>query len=191
MDNSGKVPHMKKRYVLVPIGIAGMLAFGLLTGGPVVPMDDYAELPGGNLKPVETLDSTTTTFGGDSVTVKGGITVQTTKLENFQPSDTSLIEKSSRPQRFEVTVTNETAKEIDLFNIAILKTDIEGDDQAVCIDLFDEEQGLVGVPWEPLKSGDSITFAWGMSCPGSAGNQITITMAITQKDQVEFIGKLA
>ncbi len=168
-----------------------MLAFGLLTGGPEVPMDDYGDVPGGNLKPIETLDSTSSTFGGAPVTVKGGITVETTKLKAFSPTDTTMLEKDSRPQMFEVTVTNNTAKKIDLFNIAIIKTDIEGDDQAVCIDLFDESQGLIGVPWEPLKAGDSVTFPWGIACPGAEGAEITITMAITQKDQVEFAGKLS
>jgi hypothetical protein len=191
MDNDAKVPHVKKRYVFVPVGIAGMLAFGLFSGGPLVSMDDYGDGLGGSLQPIETLDSTSSTFGGEPVTVKGGITVETTKLKAFSPTDTTMLEKGDRPQMFDVTITNNTPKKIDLFNLAIIKTDIEGDDQGVCSDLFDEEQGLIGVPWEPLKAGDSVTFPWGIGCPGDEGAKITITMAITQKDQVEFSGSLS
>lgn len=181
---------MKRRIVLIPLGAAMMLAYGLFTGGPDVPMDDYAET-GGNLVPEAQLDTLASEFGGKAIEVGTGLTVSATKLKAFKASDPDSIEEGSRPQVFDITITNETPKKIDLFAVAIVETDIEGSKQAICIDIFDEAKGILGVPFEPLRSGESVTFPWAMGCPGDAGTQIDITIAITEKVQVKFSGKLA
>lgn len=167
-----------------------MLAYGLLTGGPLVPMDDYGEL-GSNVVDEEKPDTLASEFGGDPVSIKGGITVKTTELTSFKPTDTSAYEEGALPQLFTMSVTNGTKKPLDLFSVAIVKTDIQGDTQAVCTDIFDEALGLNGVPFEPVPAGGTVDFKWGMACPGTKGAKIDVTIAITPKEEVQFAGLLA
>jgi hypothetical protein len=181
---------MKRRYVFVPLGVVAMLSYGLFTGGPDVPMDDYAET-GAGLIDEDKLDTLASTFGGKAIEVGKGISVAATELAVFEPTDPSVLDAGARPQRFEITVTNNSAKDIDLFSLAIVESDIAGSKEAVCLDLFDEAQGIMGVPFEPVKPGASVTFPWAMGCPGAEGADLTLTIAITDKTQVDFSGKLA
>jgi hypothetical protein len=190
LDKTAKVRGVKKRYILVPLGIAAMLAFGLFTGGPLVPIDDYGDVGAGVVKE-DKVDTLASTFGGEPVSIKGGISVQATELKSFVPSDLGALEEGALPQLFTISITNSTKKSIDLFSVAIVKTDIDGETQAICSDIFDESQNLMGVPFEPLAAGDTVEFPWGMACPGTAGAKISVTIAITDKEQVQFDGKLA
>ena len=168
-----------------------MLAFGLLTGGPLVPMDDYGEL-GANIVDEDKPDTLSSEFGGKPVSIsKGAITVETTELSSFEPTDTSAYEEGALPQLFTMTITNGTKKPLDLFSVAIVRTDIAGNTQAVCTDLFDESLGLNGVPFEPVPVGGKVDFKWGMACPGKKGSKIDVTIAITPKEEVQFTGSLA
>ena len=179
---------MRKAYIYTPLFIAGMLAFGLFTGGPDVPMDSSGSIRDSLEDNLETVDAS---FGGEAVDIKGGITVQVSKLKSFTPEEIDLFAEGDRGQLFDITITNNGKKPLDLFLLAIVKTDIEGNKQAVCLDVFQEKGGLQGVPFEPVKVGETVTFPWGMSCPATKGTNIEVTIAITDKEQVKFVGVIA
>ena len=179
---------MRKAYIYTPLFIAGMLAFGLFTGGPDVPMDSAGSIRDSLEDNLDTVDAS---FGGEAVSIKGGITVQVSKLKSFTPQEADLFTEGDRGQLFDITITNNGKKPLDLFLLAIVKTDISGKKQAVCLDVFQEEGGLQGVPFEPVKVGETVSFPWGMSCPGAKGTDIEVTIAITDKEQVKFVGVLA
>lgn len=190
MDNADTVRGVKQRFIWVPVGVAAMLAYGLLTGGPLVPMDDYAETSA-NLVPEDKLDTLESTFGGKPIEIKGGLLAAASEMKAFAPTDPSVLEPDARPQLFYLTITNNTKKALDLFNVAVVQTDIVGAADAVCTDLFDEAQGITGIPADPLEPGAKVKFPWAMGCPGAEGTKIAITIAITDKEQVKFSGQLA
>jgi hypothetical protein len=50
---------------------------------------------------------------------------------------------------------------------------------------------MEGAPTEPLAIGASTTFGWGLSCPGKAGDQFSVTLANAGVTFVKVEGKLS
>jgi len=60
-----------------------------------------------------------------------------------------------------------------------------------CVDIFDGDNIMEGAPTEPLAIGASTTFGWGLSCPGKAGDQFSVTLANAGVTFVKVEGKLS
>ena len=90
-------------------------------------------------------------------------------------------------QRFNVNVTNGSGAPLDLATLIVKGTTPAGD----CVDIFDGDAKMNGAPQTPLAAGSSITFAWGLSCPGAAGDELTVVLTNNAVNIVEAKGKLA
>jgi hypothetical protein len=90
-------------------------------------------------------------------------------------------------QRFNVSVTNGTGADLDLATLIVKGTTATGE----CVDIFDGDAKMDGAPQSPLGAGASITFAWGLSCPGAAGDDLTVLLTNNAVNIVEAKGKLA
>ena len=90
-------------------------------------------------------------------------------------------------QRFNVTVSNGSGADLDLATLIIKGTTPAG----ACVDIFDGDAKMDGAPQNALAAGASITFAWGLSCPGAAGDDLTLVLTNNAVNIVEAKGKLA
>ena len=90
-------------------------------------------------------------------------------------------------QRFNVTVSNGSGADLDLATLIIKGITTAG----ACVDIFDGDAKMDGAPQTPLAAGASISFAWGISCPGAAGDELTVVLTNNAINVVEATGKLA
>jgi len=90
-------------------------------------------------------------------------------------------------QRFNITVSNGSGAELDLATLIIKGTTTAG----ACVDIFDGDAKMDGAPQTPLAAGASISFAWGISCPGAPGDELTVVLTNNAINVVEAKGKLA
>ncbi|NCZ56952.1 MAG: hypothetical protein EBY75_01220 [Actinobacteria bacterium] len=90
-------------------------------------------------------------------------------------------------QRFNVSVSNGSGADLDLATLIVKGTTTAGE----CVDIFDGDAKMDGAPQTPLAAGASITFAWGLSCPGAAGDELTVVLTNNAVNIVEAKGKLA
>ena len=90
-------------------------------------------------------------------------------------------------QRFNITVSNGSGAELDLATLIIKGTTVAG----ACVDIFDGDAKMDGAPQTPLAAGASISFAWGISCPGAPGDELTVVLTNNAVNVVEAKGKLA
>jgi len=90
-------------------------------------------------------------------------------------------------QRFNVTVSNGSGADLDLATLIIKGTTAAG----ACVDIFDGDAKMDGAPQNPVTVGTSITFAWGLSCPGAAGDELTVVLTNNAVNVIEAKGNLA
>jgi hypothetical protein len=90
-------------------------------------------------------------------------------------------------QRFNVSVSNGSGADLDLATLIVKGSTPAGE----CVDIFDGDAKMDGAPQTPLAAGASITFAWGLSCPGAAGDELTVVLTNNAVNIVEAKGKLA
>ncbi len=90
-------------------------------------------------------------------------------------------------QRFNITISNGSGAELDLATLIIKGTTTAG----ACVDIFDGDAKMDGAPQTPLAAGASISFAWGISCPGTPGDELTVVLTNNAVNVVEAKGKLA
>ena len=90
-------------------------------------------------------------------------------------------------QRFNVSVNNGSGADLDLATLIVKGSTPAG----ACVDIFDGDAKMDGAPQTPLAAGASITFAWGLSCPGAAGDELTVVLTNNAVNIVEAKGKLA
>jgi hypothetical protein len=50
---------------------------------------------------------------------------------------------------------------------------------------------MEGAPTDPLAVAASTTFGWGLSCPGKAGDDVSVALSNAGTTFVEVAGKLA
>lgn len=90
-------------------------------------------------------------------------------------------------ERFDVTVENRSAADLDLATLIIKGSTTTGD----CVDIFDGDNQMEGAPATPLAAGASASFSWGLSCPGKSGEDISVTLSNGISNLIEVTGKLA
>ena len=90
-------------------------------------------------------------------------------------------------QRFNVTINNGSGADLDLATLIVTGTTTAG----ACVDIFDGDAKMDGAPQAPLAAGASVSFAWGLSCPGAAGDELTVVLTNNAVNIVEAKGKLA
>ena len=90
-------------------------------------------------------------------------------------------------ERFNVTVENGSAADLDLATLIVKGSTTTGD----CVDIFDGDNQMEGAPTTPLAPGASAKFSWGLSCPGKGGEEISVTLSNGVTTLIEVAGKLA
>jgi len=90
-------------------------------------------------------------------------------------------------ERFNLNVTNGSAAELDLATLIVKGSTTTGD----CVDIFDGDNQMEGAPTTPLAAGASAKFSWGLSCPGKAGEDISVLLSNANVNLIEVTGKLS
>ena len=90
-------------------------------------------------------------------------------------------------ERFNVTVENGSAADLDLSTLIVKGSTTTGE----CVDIFDGDNQMEGAPSTPLATGSSIKFSWGLSCPGKSGEEISVVLSDGVTTFIEVSGKLA
>ena len=90
-------------------------------------------------------------------------------------------------ERFNLNVTNGSAAELDLATLIVKGSTTTGD----CVDIFDGDNQMEGAPTTPLAPGSSTKFSWGLSCPGKAGEDISVVLSNGTASLIEVTGKLS
>ena len=90
-------------------------------------------------------------------------------------------------ERFDLTVVNNSGKDLDLATLIVRGTTSSGD----CVDIFDGDNQMEGAPTTPLAAGASAKFSWGLSCPGKSGEDISVTLSNGITNLIAVTGKLA
>ena len=90
-------------------------------------------------------------------------------------------------ERFNLSVTNGSAAELDLAILIVKGSTTTGE----CVDIFDGDNQMEGAPTTPLAPGASAKFSWGLSCPGKAGEDISVILSNANVTLIEVTGKLS
>jgi len=90
-------------------------------------------------------------------------------------------------ERFNLNVTNGSAAELDLATLIVKGSTTTGE----CVDIFDGDNQMEGAPTTPLAAGASAKFSWGLSCPGKAGEDISVLLSNANVNLIEVTGKLS
>jgi len=90
-------------------------------------------------------------------------------------------------ERFNLSVTNGSAAELDLATLIVKGSTTTGE----CVDIFDGDNQMEGAPTTPLAAGASAKFSWGLSCPGKSGEDISVLLSNANVTLIEVTGKLS
>ena len=90
-------------------------------------------------------------------------------------------------ERFNLSVTNGSAAELDLATLIVKGSTTTGE----CVDIFDGDNQMEGAPTTPLAAGTSAKFSWGLSCPGKNGEDISVLLSNAGVTLIEVTGKLS
>lgn len=90
-------------------------------------------------------------------------------------------------QRFDLSVVNNSGKDLDLATLIVTGTTSTG----ACVDIFDGDNAMEGAPTTPLANGATATFSWGLSCAGKSGDDITVRLSDGTTTLIDVVGKLA
>jgi hypothetical protein len=90
-------------------------------------------------------------------------------------------------ERFNLSVTNGSAAELDLATLIVKGSTTTGE----CVDIFDGDNQMEGAPTTPLAAGASAKFSWGLSCAGKAGEDISVVLSNGTINLIEVTGKLS
>lgn len=90
-------------------------------------------------------------------------------------------------ERFNLSVTNGSASDLDLAILIVKGSTTTGD----CVDIFDGDNQMEGAPTSPLAPGASAKFSWGLSCPGKSGEDISVVLSNANVTLIEVTGKLS
>ena len=90
-------------------------------------------------------------------------------------------------ERFDLSVTNGSAAELDLATLIVKGSTTTGE----CVDIFDGDNQMEGAPTTPLAAGASAKFSWGLSCPGKSGEDISVLLSNANVTLIEVTGKLS
>ena len=89
--------------------------------------------------------------------------------------------------RFEVTANNGGTADLDLAILIVQGSTSSG----ACVDVFDGDNNIGGAPIEPLAAGKSLTFTWALSCPGKAGDELSVTLLSGETALIQAKGSLS
>ena len=122
------------------------------------------------------------------VTTADGLTFTLSAPATFQPGDfaTGLLEGQLNTS-FNIKVENTGTADADLSTVIVSATSAAG----MCTDIFDGDNNVMGAPMEPVAAGATTEFVWALSCPGAAGDEISVVLSNQGVNVIEVTGNLA
>ncbi len=122
------------------------------------------------------------------VTTADGLTFTLSAPASFTPGDfaTGLIEGQLNTS-FNIKVENTGTADADLSTVIVSATTAAG----MCTDIFDGDNNVMGAPMDPVAAGGSFDFVWALSCPGVAGDEISVVLSNQGAPVIEVTGNLA
>ena len=183
---------LKRWHFVAPSVLATIFAIAFFSAGPTVPMDNdttsAAALAEKAAQPVAEEKAATL---GTPVDLAGSISLTVSELSVFKAKDPDALGVEGRPQLMDITIENKGSADFDISSFIILETSLASDSSVSCFEVFESDSGVNGVPQDPLvKPGSSVTFKWAMVCPAPEGDDLTMTISLSDTDQATFTTKL-
>ena len=184
--------QLKRWHFVAPSVLASIVAVAFFSGGPTVPMDnDTTSAAAVSEKESQPAAENKQASLGTPVDLAGSIKLTVSELSEFKPKDPEALGVEGRPQIMDVTVENKGSQDFDLSSFIILETSLASDSSISCFDVFEADSGVSGVPLDPIiKPGTSVTFKWAMVCPAPKGDDLTMTISLSDTDQATFTTKV-
>jgi hypothetical protein len=183
---------LKRWHFVAPSVLATIFAIAFFSTGPTVPMDNdttsAAALAEKAAQPVAEEKAATL---GAPIELAGSILLTVSELSEFKAKDPEALGVEGRPQIMDITIENKGSTDFDISSFIILETTLASDESVSCFEVFEAESGVTGVPQDPLvKPGSSVSFKWAMVCPAPKGDDLTMTISLSDTDQATFNTKL-
>lgn len=118
---------------------------------------------------------TVTTGFGSPLDLGKEITITFKENTPFTPGAfASNFQKGMVTNKFDITVQNKGSKSLDLANMAIsMKSGTN-----TCVDILDGDNDINGAPTEPVASGASATFTYGVGCLAKSGAPLELGVSL-------------
>ena len=184
--------QLKRWHFVAPSVVASILAVAFFSGGPKVPMDnDTTSVAAISEKKSQPAAEEKEATLGSPIDLAGSISLTVSELAEFKAKDPEALGVEGRPQIMDITVENKGSSDFDLSSFIILETTLASDPSISCFDVFEADSGVSGVPLDPIiKPGSSTTFKWAMVCPAPKGDDLTMTISLSDSDQATFKTKI-
>ena len=184
--------QLKRWHFVAPSVLASVVAIAFYSGGPTVPMDnDTTSAAAISEKASQPVAEDKEATLGTPISLAGSISLTVSEFAEFKPKDPEALGVEGRPQIMDITVENRGSADFDLSSFIILETSLASDNSISCFDVFEAASGVAGVPVDPIvKPGVSVTFKWAMVCPAPKGDDLTLTIALSDTDQATFKTKI-
>lgn len=184
--------QLKRWHFVIPSVLASVVAIAFFSGGPTVPMDnDTTSAAAISEKEAQPLAEDKEATLGKPIDLAGSVSLTVSELAEFKPKDPEALGVEGRPQIMDITVENKGSQSFDLSSFIILETSLASDSSISCFDVFEADSGVSGVPADPIvAAGKSVTFKWAMVCPAPKGDDLTMTISLSDTDQATFKTKI-
>ncbi|MFZ9100074.1 MAG: hypothetical protein ACO20U_01870 [Candidatus Planktophila sp.] len=139
---------------------------------------------------VETVEEKPQASGGfdTPVVTPDNVSYTLTSPASFTPGKfASGMLPGYKNERFDVTVVNNSGKELDLATLIVKGSTTSGE----CVDIFDGDNQMEGAPITPLANGATAKFSWGLSCNGKSGDELSVVLTNGTSALIEVTGKVA
>jgi hypothetical protein len=189
---SGAKMQLKRWHFVAPSVLASVVAIAFFSGGPSVPMDnDTTSAAAVSQKESQPVAEDKEATLGTPIELAGSISLTVSELSEFKAKDPEALGVEGRPQLMDITIENKGSANFDLSSFIILETSLASDTSISCFDVFEADSGVSGVPLDPIvKPGATAKFKWAMVCPGPKGDDLTMTISLSDADQATFKTKI-
>ena len=168
---------MKTNTVMRTAAVALLLVIGL-TGCGKEEQTGLNTNPGDTSEFVDEAVVTATTGFGAPLNLGTDAVVTFVENTSFTPGEfASNFQKGMVANKFEVTIENKGATELDLSGISI--TPASG--QSTCTDILDGDNNINGAPTDPIAAGSSATFSYGVGCIAKVGDPLDLSVSIGEE----------
>jgi hypothetical protein len=164
---------MKKNTLLCSTAVAAILILSL--SGCAKETKGLNTNPGTTSDFVSGSEVTATTGFGAPLNLGKDAVVTFAENVRFTPGTyASNFQKGMVANKFDVTIQNKGAKELDLSGISFAPSSGEN----TCTDILDGDNKINGAPTDPIAAGSSTTFTYGVGCNAKVGAPLNLSVSI-------------
>lgn len=177
---------MNRKKVIAPLVVATIVSIAYFSAGSRVPMDNdsTSQLAIAEQEKESAVNELEGGFGSD-IALADGNTINISDPEVWKPKDFAALGVEGRPQIMTVKFINNSTTDFDLSYFAIIESSFSSDKSASCVDVFELDSGVKGLPEDPVvKPGSSAQFTWAIVCPAPKGDPLTLTFSLNESDVV-------